>query len=87
MERISEYLRTSEIVAKAKEACGITNPNNKMGEFEIRAVMHWVGAHAPDTDCSGGEVSFRRQGIDMMLFITLMEFPVFHTWHDLSQWN
>ncbi len=87
MERISEYLRTGELVAKAKTACGITQQNSKLGEDKIQAVMHWIGMHAPDTDCTKGEVNFRRQGIDMMLFVTLMEFPLFYMWHKLSQWN
>jgi len=80
-------LKTSEVVDQAKKACGITKPNSEMGEDDIRAVMHWIGAHAPDTVCTKGDVSFRRQGIDMMLFITIAEFPLFYMWHKLSQWN
>ena len=87
MERISEYLCTSELVTKAKTACGITELNSKLGEDEIQALMHWIGAHAPDTDCTKGEVNFRRQGIEMMLFVTLMEFPLFYMWHELAQFN
>ena len=87
MESIGQYLKTSELVDIAKEACHITIPNTRMGEDNIRDVLHWIGKHSPDTRWLDGKLVMGRAAIDMMLFITIAEFPLFYMWHKLSQWN
>ena len=87
MESSGEYLRTSDLVGIAKEACHITKLNTEMGEDEIRTVVRWIGEQSPDTRWVDGKPVIGRIGIDMMLSITIMEFPLFYMWHKLSQWN
>jgi hypothetical protein len=87
MSSISEYVKTSELVDMAKKACHITKPNTKMGEDDIRAVIRWIGHHSPGIHWLDGKPILGRTAIDMMLFITLTEFPLFYMWHKLSQWN
>jgi len=84
---ISQCLKASEVVGQAKEACGITNPNSEMTDDKIRKVMRWAGEQASDTRWNDGKLVFGRVGIDMMLFLTLLEFPEFYTRYGLSQFN
>lgn len=87
VETISQYLKTSEVVSKAKEACGITKPNSEMTDEEIRTVIRWVVQSLPDTSWSNGKAVFGRIGIGLMLFLTLVEFPEFYMRYGLSQFN
>jgi hypothetical protein len=87
MSSISEYIKTSELVDMAKEACHITKLNSDMGEDDIRKVVRWIGHHSPGIQWLDGKPVLGRTAVDMMLFITLVEFPLFYTWHKLSQWN
>ena len=80
-------LKTSELVEQAKANLGITRPNGELTDDDIRAIARWVGTQAPDTVCTDGEVTFNRTGIDLMLFITLAEFPEFYSRYELSQFN
>jgi len=82
-----EFLRTSELVDQAKEACHITTPNDQMTDEEIRTVMRWVGQCMPDTEWVHGKLIFGRMGIELMLFVTLSEFPSFYVRYGLSQFN
>ena len=84
---MNTVFKTSQLVAQAKKACKIDKPNALMSDDDIRAVAHWVGMHAPDTSCANGEVKFRKIGIGLMLFITMMEFPDFYVRYELSQFN
>jgi hypothetical protein len=87
MKNRAEYLDISELVTQAKEVHGITNPNNKMTDDEIRKVVRSIGEHAPDTIWVDGKPVFGRQGIGIMLTITVTEFPDFYSRYGLSQFN
>ena len=82
-----ELLRTSELVDQAKEACHIITPNDQMTDEEIRTVMRWIGQRTPDTEWVDGKFVFGRMGIELMLFMTLSEFPDFYVRYELSQFN
>ena len=78
---------TGELVASAKEVCSITKPNSEMTDDEIRAVIHWLGKRLPDTSWKDGKMVLGRAGIDLMLFVTMSEFPEFYQKHGLGQYN
>ena len=80
-------VKTSELVNLAKANLGITKPNGELADDDIRAIARWIGMQAQDTAYINGEVTFNRTGIDLMLFITLAEFPEFYSRYELSQFN
>lgn len=83
MRRAIPYLKPSEIIQIAKEACNIIYANDQMNDDEIATVMRWIGAQI-----SAKNESVRdRDRIDIMLFVTLMEFPEFYARKELCQFN
>lgn len=81
-------MRTTEsLINAAKSACHIRTPNENMTDEEIRVVVRWIGECAPDTIWVDGKPVFGRQGIDIMLTITVVEFPDFYSRYKLSQFN
>jgi hypothetical protein len=87
MDRISQYLTTSEALNQAKKACGITKLNGEMSNDDIRKVVRSIGERAPDTIWVDGKPVFGRQGIGIMLTITVTEFPDYYSQYGLSQFN
>ena len=87
MEDISSYSRVKELVALAKEACSISKPNSEMTDAEIRDVAHWIWKQLPDSSWKDGKIIPGRIGIDLMLFVTISEFPEFYERRGLSQFN
>ena len=87
MENKVKYLDTSEVVDQAKEVLGISKPNNKMTDDEVRKVVRWIGESVLDTVWVDGKPVFGRQGIGIMLTITAAEFPDFYSRYGLSQFN
>jgi hypothetical protein len=78
---------TGELIALAKEACAITKPNSEMTDDEIRTIVHWIFERLPDTSWVDGKMVPGRAGIDLMLFVTMSEFPEFYQEHGLGQFN
>ena len=88
MTSLSEYTRTSDIIDWVKASCGIAKPNSKMMDEDIRMVMRWVGIHADDTRVDeNGKPVLGRHGIELMLALTLLEFPEFYSRYELAQFN
>jgi len=87
MEDLSSYSRIKELVASAKETCSIAKPNNEMTDDEIRTIAHWIFEQLPDTSWVDGKIVPGRAGIDLMLFVTMSEFPEFYQEHGLGQYN
>jgi hypothetical protein len=87
MKDVSSYSYTKELVASAKEACSISKPNNEMTDDEIRIVIRWLGERLSDTSWKDGKMVLGRAGIDLMLFVTMSEFPEFYQEHGLGQYN
>lgn len=74
-----EYLTAGEIVAIAERVCGVSN--SEMQDDDIRVVVRWIGQHIP----KGRQME--RDKIDIMLFVTIMEFPEYYKRYGLSQFN
>jgi hypothetical protein len=87
MRSILECIGTDELVRRAKEAYNITARNGDMGEDDIRMVVRWIGEQVPGNVHVGDKLVMSRTAIDLMLFVTVSEFPLFYMWHKLSQWN
>jgi hypothetical protein len=84
---ISGCSNTRELITLAKEACSITKPNSEMNDDEIRTIVHWIFERLPDTSWKDGKMVPGRAGIDLMLFVTMNEFPEFYQEHGLGQYN
>jgi hypothetical protein len=87
MEDLSSYSRIRELVALAKKACSITKANSEMTDDEIRTMSHWIFKCLPDTTWVDGKITPSRAGIDLMLFLTISEFPRFYQRYGLGQYN
>jgi hypothetical protein len=87
MEDLSSYSRIGELIALAKEACSITKANSEMTDDEIRTISHWIFKRLPDTTWVDGKMVPGRVGIDLMLFVTVSEFPKFYQKYGLGQFN
>lgn len=81
------YQDPSSVIELAKDACGIKKPNSEMTDDEVRTTVKWVAEKAPDTVWADDKPIFGRMGVDIMLFITLTEFPWFYEKYGLSQFN
>jgi len=58
-----------------------------MTDDEIRTIAHWIFERLPDTTWTDGKMVPGRAGIDLMLFVTMSEFPKFYQEHGLGQYN
>ena len=87
MKDISNWSNTRKLVASAKKACSITKLNSEMTDDEIRTIVHWIFKQLPDTTWKDGKMVLGRAGIDLMLFVTMNEFPEFYQEHGLGQYN
>lgn len=96
MERCDEELilkdifscsNTGKLVASVKKACSITKLNSEMTDDEIRIIAHWIFEQLPDTTWADGKIVPGRAGIDLMLFVTMNEFPEFYQKYGLGQYN
>ena len=77
-----------EIVREAKRNNGITTPNGQMTDDEIRTVVRWIGTTFSEPTCGElGDILLNRPAVEMMLFVTVCEFPEFYIRHGLSQYN
>ena len=87
MKDIFNCCDIGELIALAKEGRSITKPNSEMTDDEIRTIAHWIFEHLPDTSWQDGKMIPGRAGIDLMLFVTMSEFPEFYQKHGLGQYN
>jgi len=87
LKDITGCSNTRELVVLAKKACFVTKPNNEMTDDEIRIISHWIFERLPDTTWENGKMVPGRAGIDLMLFVTMSEFPEFYKEHGLGQYN
>jgi len=87
LKDITSCSNTGELVALAKEVCSITKPNSEMNDDEIRTIVYWIFECLPDTSWVDGKMVPGRAGINLMLFVTLSEFPKFYQEHGLGQYN
>ncbi len=77
--------RTAELVCVAKKQNGITTPNGQMMDDEIRKVVRWIGVTFSEP--LDGDLLLNRPAVEMMLFVTICEFPEFYCRYGLSQYN
>lgn len=87
MKDIFSCSNPRELITLAKEACSITKPNSEMNDDEIRTISHWIFEQLPDTARVDGKMVPSRAGIELMLFVTMSEFPGFYHKYGLSQFN
>ncbi len=88
MTSLSECQRTSDIIDWAKASLGITKPNAEMTDDDIRTIMRWIGEQADDTSyADDGKPIIGRHGIELMLTLTLAEYPEFYSRYGLAQFN
>lgn len=77
------YQGAFELLETIKAQYGIDKPNDEMTDDEIRQVIRFVGDRAPDTAWIDGKPQHGRQGIEVMLFLALTEFPDFYVRYEL----
>jgi len=58
-----------------------------MTDDEIRATIYWIFERLPDTTWKDGKMVPGKAGINLMLFVTMSEFPEFYQKYGLSQFN
>ena len=88
MQSLDEYMSVDEIVNWGKVNLNIIKLNSDMTDEDIRRVIRWIGMCAVDTIfVDGDKPILRRIGIDLMLSVTLLEFPEFYVRYELSQFN
>ena len=87
MKDISSCSNPRELIILAKEACSITKLNSEMTDDEIRATIYWIFERLPDTTWKDGKMVPGKAGINLMLFVTMSEFPEFYQKYGLSQFN
>ncbi len=79
---------TGELVREAKKCNGVSTPNDQMTDQEIRTVVRWIGTTFSEPMCGElGDVLLNRPAVEMMLFVTICEFPEFYCRYALSQYN
>lgn len=76
---------TDGLIEALKTQFNINKPNEDMTDEEIRKVIRFIGDRAPDTLWIDGKPRHGRQGIDIMLFLALSEFPEFYVRYELWQ--
>lgn len=87
MKEIEDPAVASDIVELIKTAAGIDKPNYEMTDEEIATIMRTIGSYAPDTIRAGEKTVLGKVGIELMLSLTLLEFPEFYVRHELAQVN
>lgn len=88
MQSLDEYMSVDEIVNWGKANLDIIKLNGDMTDEDIRRVIRWIGMCSIDTVfVDGDKPILRRIGIDLMLSVTLLEFPEFYMRYELSQFN
>jgi len=79
--------KTAGIIDTIKAELGIDKPNEEMTDDEIQQTLRYVGDRAPDTEWGDGKPILGRIGIEVMIFLAIMEFPWWYERWNLSQWN
>ena len=78
MKESDGWMSSEQMVGWAKANLDIVKLNTQMTDEEISRVMRWIGECSVDTIyLDGDKPKLGRIGIDLMLFVTLMEFPEF----------
>jgi hypothetical protein len=80
-------VRTSDLIEAAKAYYGIITPNDVMTDKEIRKVVKIAARKMSTRFYEHGPLIYRTAITDMMLFLTLMEFPEFYKKYELAQFN
>jgi len=86
-ERLDCWLTPTQIIDWAKANLSIIKPDSDLSEDEITRIMRWIGGCSYDTIFIGNKPKLGRQGINNMLFMTLMTFPELYIEWGLSQPN
>lgn len=79
--------KTAGIIDTIKAELGIDKPNEEMSDNEIQQTLRYIGDRAPDTEWDKGKPTLGKMGIEVMIFLAIMEFPEWYEEQDLSQWN
>ena len=80
-------VKTGDVIEAAKAYYGITSPNDAMTDEEIRKVVKITARKMSTRLYEHGPLVYRTAVTDMMLFLTLMEFPEFYKKYELVQYN
>lgn len=83
----AELLTTHELINLAKAACHVDTPTQSMTDEEIRKVVRWIAMTISDWRGTGGDLLLNRSAQEIMLFVTVSEFPQFYVKYGLSQYN
>jgi len=83
----ASYSSTSGYMETVKSILDINKPNDEMTDDEIREVIRYIADRAPDTITIDGKSRPGRQGVELMVFLALTEFPEFYTRYELWQVN
>ena len=82
------YMYSCELVDWAAANLKIVKPRRTFTDEDIREVIRWIGMCSVDTILIDGDKPIiGRIGIDLMLTVTLLEFPEYYMKHELSQFN
>ena len=84
MRNPAEYLTAAELVTLGKVACDVETPTAEMTDGEIRMVVRWIAVILTKAE---GDILCNRQAVEIMLFVTMSEFPEFYERYELSQEN
>jgi hypothetical protein len=88
MDKWVSVATTGELICVAKKHNGVSTPNDQMTDEEIRTVVRWIGTTFSEPMCdASGDILLNRSAVEIMLFITICEFPKFYCRYALSQYN
>jgi len=76
-----------EIVDRLKTLADISTPDDDMTDAEIKAAMRVAAASLPGDIPIDEHLTTGRDGIDLMLSLTLMVFPGYYERCGLAQFN
>ena len=82
------YMTSEQLLDWAMSSINILKSKDALADHEIAELMRWIGMCVADTLITpDGTSHIRRMGIDLMLTITLLEFPDYYVKYELAQFN
>jgi hypothetical protein len=86
MECEAGFWTTAELISFGKEACEIETATDEMSDGEIRRVVRRIALSSPGILVEG-DLLANVKAVQLMLFVTIAEFPEFYTRYGLAQPN
>ena len=82
--KADEALKVEDIVDCVCSECGIPSFRLGMVDEDKANVCRWIGEHAPNSRIIDGKMAISAEGFDVMIFMTITEFPKFFEKHNLA---